>query len=110
MFECQLELLKKVIPRSKSNSGAVDGILLEGVSPDQGRSFSHVQESKGDFLHIIVVGGLVDRKVELDGVHPGDRRYVEAIEGLGFAKLKLSGFDSGRRHGGGDRWARIGGR
>ena len=38
----QLEPFKKVVPGSKGNSGAIDGILLEGVGPGQGRSFSHV--------------------------------------------------------------------
>ena len=90
-----LELLKKVIPGSKGNGSAVDGVLPEGISPGQGRLFGHVQEGEGDFLHIIVVGGLIDCEIELDGVHPGDGHFVGAIEGFGFVKLKLSGFDCG---------------
>ena len=95
MFKHELELLQKVIPGSKGNSSAIDGVLLEGVSPGQGRPFSHVQESEGDLLHVIVVGGLIDCEIELDGVHPGDCHFIGAIEGFGFAKLKLGGFDSG---------------
>ena len=43
-------------------------------------------------------------------MHPGDGRFIRAIEGLGFAELELGGFDGGRRHRGRDRWTRIGGR
>ena len=70
MFERRLELLQKVIPHSKGNGGAVDGVFPEGVGPGQGGPFSHVREGKGDLLCVIVVGSLIDRKVELDGVHP----------------------------------------
>ena len=42
-------------------------------------------------------------------MHPGDGRFVGAIEGFGFAELEFGGFDGGRRHRGRDRWARIGG-
>ena len=42
MFEGLLELLKKVIPGSEGNGGAVDGIFPEGVGPGQGRSFGHI--------------------------------------------------------------------
>ena len=108
VFERHLELLEKVIPRSEGNSGAIDGIFSEGVSPGQGRPFGHVQEGEDDPLHVIVVRLLVDCQVELDGVHPGDSRFVGAIEGFGFAELKLSRFDSGRRHRRGNGWARIG--
>ena len=105
-----LELFEKVIPGSEDNSSAIDGVLLEGVSLSQGRSFSHVQEGEGDFLHIVVVGSLVDCEIELDRMHPRDSRFVGAIEGLGFAELKLGGFDSGGRHRGRDRWAWVWGR
>ena len=40
-------------------------------------------------------------------MHPGDSCFVGAIEGLRFAELELGGFDSGRRHRGRERWARI---
>ena len=110
MFERCLELLEKVVPRSEGNGDAVDGIFSESVGPGQGRPFSHIREGEGDLFCVVVVGFLVDCQVELDGVHPGNSRFVGAIEGFGFAKLKLGGFDSGGRHGGRDRWARIGGR
>ena len=42
-------------------------------------------------------------------MHPGDSRFIGAIKGFGFAELKLSGFDGGRRHWGGDRWSGVGG-
>ena len=42
VFKGLLELFKEVVPGSESDGGAVDGILMEGVSPGQGRSFSHV--------------------------------------------------------------------
>ena len=96
MFEDLLELLKKVVPGSESNSGAINGILPEGFNPSLGRSFSHVRESRGDFLHVIAVGSLVYCKVELDGVHPEDSHFIGAIEGLGFAELEFSRFDDGR--------------
>ena len=108
MFEGLLELLKKVVPGSEGDGGAVDGIFSEGISPDQGGPFGHVQESKGDFLHIIVVGGLIDCKIKLDGVHPQDGCFIEAVEGFGFAKLEFSRFDGGVQHGVRDRWAGVG--
>ena len=40
-------------------------------------------------------------------MHPGDSCFIGAVEGFGFAELELGGFDGGRRHGGGDRWARV---
>ena len=40
-------------------------------------------------------------------MHLGDSCLIGAIEGLGLAKLELSGFDGGRRHGGRNRWARV---
>ena len=42
VFKGLLELFKEVVPGSEGDGGAVDGILMEGVSPGQGRSFSHV--------------------------------------------------------------------
>ena len=110
MFERRLELLEEVIPGSEGNGGAVDGVLPEGVGPGQGRPFSHIQEGEGDFLRVVIVGSLVDCEIELDGMHPGDSHFVGAIEGFGFAELELGRFDSGRRHGGRDRWVRVGGR
>ena len=110
MFESRLELLEEVVSGSEGNGGAVNGIFSESVSPGQGRPFSHIREGEGDFLRIVIVGSLVDCKVELDGMHPGDSRFVRAIKGLRFAELELGGFDGGGRHGGRDRWVRIGGR
>ena len=108
MFESQLELLKEVVPGFKGDDGAIDSVLPEGISPGEGRPFSHVQEGEGNFLHIIVVGRFIDCEVELDGVHPGDSRFIGAIEGFGLTELKLGRFDSGGQHGGGNRWTRIG--
>ena len=96
VLESQLELLKEVVPGSKGYGGACDGILSEGISPGRGRPFGYIQEGKGDLLRIIAVRRLIDCKVELDGVHPRDSHFIGAIEGLGFAKLKFGGFDSGR--------------
>ena len=107
MFEGLLKLFKKIVPGSEGDGGAVDGIFSEGIGPSQGRSFGHVREGEGDFLRIVVVEGLIDCEVELDRVHPGDSCFVGAIEGFGFAKLKLSGFDCGGRHGGRDRWSWV---
>ena len=95
VFEHCLELLKKVVPRSKGNSSAVDGVLPEGVSPGQGRPFSHIREGEGDLLCVVVAGCLVDCEIKLDGVHPGDSCFVGAIEGFGFAELELSRFGGG---------------
>ena len=108
MLEGLLELLEKVIPGSEGNGSAVDSVFLESFGPSLGRSFSHIQEGKGNFLHVVAVRGLVDRKVELNGVHPGDSCFIGAIEGFRLAKLKFSRFDSGRQHGGRNRWARVG--
>ena len=110
MFERCLELLEKVVPHSKGNGGAVNGVLPEGVGPGQSGSFGHIREGEGNLLCIIVIGRLVDCEVKLDGVHPGDSRFVRAIEGLGLAELELGRFDSGRRHRGGNGWVRVGGR
>ena len=70
MFKGLLELFKEVVPGSKGDGSAVDGVSSEGFSPGLGRSFSHIRESKSDFLHVVAVRGLVYCKVELDGVHP----------------------------------------
>ena len=102
-----MELLEKVVPCSEGDGGAVNGVLPEGVSPGQDRPFSHVREGEGNLLHVVVVGGLIDCEVELDGVHPGDSYFIGAIEGLGFAKLKFSRFDGGGQHGGRNRWTRV---
>ena len=107
MLKGLLEFLEKVILGSEGDGGTIDGVLPEGVSPSQGRPFSHVQEGESNFPHIVVVGCLIDCKVELDGVHPQDGHFIGAIEGCGFAELKFGGFDSGRRHGGRDRWAGV---
>ena len=37
-------------------------------------------------------------------MHSGDGHFIGAIEGLGFAKLELSGFDSGQHWGGIGGW------
>ena len=42
VFKSFLELSEEIISGSKSDGGTGDGILLEGISPSQGRSFSHV--------------------------------------------------------------------
>ena len=55
VFKSMLELVKEVVLGAEGYSGASDGILLEGVSTSQGRSFSHIQESKSDLLCIGVV-------------------------------------------------------
>ena len=72
MLEGLLELLEKVVPGSEDDSSAIDDVLPEGFGSGLGRSFSHVRESKGDFLRVVTVRGLVDREVELDGIYPGD--------------------------------------
>ena len=60
VFEGCLELLEKVVPGSKGDSCAIDGVLSEGVGPGQGRPFGHVREGEGDLLRIVVVERLVD--------------------------------------------------
>ena len=70
MLKGLLELLEEVVPGSKGDGSAIDGIFMEGVSPGQGRPLSHVQEGKGDLLCIIVVQGFIYCKVKLDGMHP----------------------------------------
>ena len=109
MLEGFLELLKKVVPGSKGNSSAVDGIFPESFDPSLGGSFGHIRESKGNFLCIVAVRGFIYCKVELDRVHLGNSHFIRAIEDFGFTELEFSGFDYGRQHGGGDRWMRIGG-
>ena len=42
-------------------------------------------------------------------MHPGDGCFIGAIEGFGFAELKLGRFDGGGRHGVRERWMRVGG-
>ena len=41
-------------------------------------------------------------------MYPRDCHLIGAIEGFGFAKLKFSGFDGGRRHEREDRWVGVG--
>ena len=96
MFKGFLKLSEEVIPGSESYSSASNRIFPEGICPGQGRPFSHVQEGKGDFLHISVIGCLIDCEVKLDGVQPGDLCFIGAIKGFGFAKLELGRFYCGR--------------
>ena len=65
------------------------------------------ERAKVIFFAFSVVGGFVDHKIELDGVHPGDSHFIGAIEGFRFAELKLNVLGCGQ-HWGGDRWAGIG--
>ena len=95
VFEGLLELSKKVVPGPEGNSGTVDGVLPEGFSPGLGGSLGHIRESKGDFLCVVAVRGLIDCKVELDGVHSRDSRFIGAIEGLRLAELQFGRFDNG---------------
>ena len=60
MFERRLVLLEEVVPGSKGDGDAVDGVLPEGICPGQGRPFGHVREGEGDFLHVVVVRGFID--------------------------------------------------
>ena len=61
VFERRLELFEKVVPCSEGNSGAVDGVLPEGVGPGQSRPLGHVREREGNPLRVVVVRFLVDR-------------------------------------------------
>ena len=92
MFEGFLELSKEVNPCSEGHGSTGDCVLMEGICLGQGRSFSHVQKSKHDFLSIGVVGFFIDCKIESDGVHPRDHCFIGAIEGFQFPKLELSRF------------------
>ena len=42
MLKGLLELLEKVVPGSKGNGSAINGVLLEGFGPGLGRAFGHV--------------------------------------------------------------------
>ena len=61
MLKGFLELSKEVLPGSKGYGSAGDSILLEGIGPGQGGSFGHIQEGEGNFLHVSIIGCLIDR-------------------------------------------------
>ena len=107
MLKGFLESSKEVVPGPEDHGSAGNCIFLESISPGQSRPFGHVQESKGNFLCVHVVGCFIDCKVELNGVHPGDHHLIGAIKGFGFAKLQLSRLYGSGQHGGGDRWTGV---
>ena len=71
-------------------------VFSQKVSAQVRADPSIMYKSEGNFLHISVVGRLIDHKVELDGVYPRDGHFIGTIKGFGFSELEFSRFYCGR--------------
>ena len=85
MFEHGVELCDKVSEGSEGKHRSRDGALAKGRCPGKGRSFSHVQEGKGNLFVIVVVDCLVDEEVKLHSVQPVLRLLIRSVERFGGA-------------------------
>ena len=85
VFEHGVELRDEVSEGSKGKRCSRDGALAEGCSPGEGRSFSHIQEGKGDLFIIGIVDRLVYEEIKLHGMQPVLGFVVGPIERFGNA-------------------------
>ena len=95
MFECGFELCNEVGEGSHSYGSPRDGILSKGGCPGKSRSFSHVGQSEGNFLVVIVIDFFIDEEVEPYSIQPLGGFVVRSIKGFQCSYAEFGGFRGG---------------
>ena len=70
---------------------------MADFGPGGGGSFLPVRQGKGDLPVVVIVQGMVNQEVELDGVHPGLGGFGLSVVFIGTSDTYLSDPQTGGR-------------
>ena len=64
--------------------------MVANFCPGGSGPFFHIRQGEGDLSVVVIIEGVVDQKIELDGVHPGLSSFSLSVIFIGTSDADFS--------------------